>query len=161
MKQFLTLVASLMLAITLALPSYAVNPDEMLADPVLEHRARDISQSLRCVVCQNQSIDDSNAPLAKDLRVLVRERLSAGDSDRQAIDFIVARYGNFVLLKPPFQFSTVLLWLGPALLLGLALFGLKRTLEAQARPAPHEQSAPLSAADEKRLASLLEATKNN
>ena len=136
-------------------PAAAVTPDELLKDPKLEARARDISQHLRCVVCQNQSIDDSNAPLAKDLRVLVRERLSAGDSDRQAIDFMVARYGNFVLLKPPMQINTLLLWFGPALLLALAAFGFIRTLRAQATPVAKEPAAALSAEEEKRLAKLL------
>ena len=145
----------LMCLAALLTPAAAVTPDEMLKDPKLEARARDISQHLRCVVCQNQSIDDSNAPLAKDLRVLVRERLSAGDSDRQAIDFMVARYGNFVLLKPPMQINTLLLWFGPALLLALAAFGLLRTLRAQAIPAAREPAAALSAEEEKRLAKLI------
>ena len=92
----------------------AVQPDEVLSDPALEARARALSKELRCMVCQNQSIDDSDAPLASDLRVLVRERLKAGDSDRQVIDFLVARYGEFVLLKPRFNWHTALLWLAPA-----------------------------------------------
>src|SRR5476651_399678 len=90
--------------------AFAVTPDEMLKDPALEARARDLSRELRCMVCQNQSIDDSEAPLAKDLRVLVRERLTQGDSDRQALAFMVARYGEFVLLRPPFEWHTLLLW---------------------------------------------------
>jgi cytochrome c-type biogenesis protein CcmH len=94
----------------------AVLPEEMLKDATLEARARVISADLRCLVCQNQSIDDSNAPLAKDLRVIVRERLSAGDDDAQVVEFIVARYGNYVLLKPPLQSHTALLWLGPFLI---------------------------------------------
>src|SRR3977135_4705541 len=89
----------------------AVQPDEILADGALEGRARALSKELRCMVCQNQSIDDSDAPLARDLRVLVRERLQAGDSDRQVIDFLVTRYGEFVLLKPRFSLHTALLWL--------------------------------------------------
>ena len=103
--------------------SMAVNPDEVLKDQALEARARDLSQELRCVVCQNQSIDDSNAPLARDLRVILRERLKAGDTDNEAMDYIVGRYGNFVLLKPPFQWNTLLLWLGPVLIFLLALTG--------------------------------------
>ena len=103
--------------------AHAVTPDEVLQDPKLEARARELSQILRCVVCQNQSIDDSNAPLAHDLRVLVRERLSAGDTDKQAIAYLVARYGNFVLLRPPVQANTLLLWLGPALFLAIAVVG--------------------------------------
>ena len=98
----------------------AVQPDEILSDPSLEQRARQISQELRCVVCQNQSIDDSNASLARDLRILVRERLRAGDSDKQVIDFIVARYGSFVLLRPPVQSGTLVLWAGPA---AMVIFG--------------------------------------
>src|SRR6266702_1467951 len=105
-----------------ATAAVAVLPDEMLAEPKLEARARALSRELRCMVCQNQSIDDSEAPLAKDLRVLVRERLNEGDSDRQVIDFLVARYGEFVLLKPRLSLHTAILWLGPpALLIGGAL----------------------------------------
>jgi cytochrome c-type biogenesis protein CcmH len=92
----------------------AVEPDEVLSDATLEARARALSKELRCMVCQNQSIDDSEAPLARDLRILVRERLQAGDSDRQVIDFLVARYGEFVLLRPRFSWRTALLWLTPA-----------------------------------------------
>jgi len=102
----------------------AVQPDEILADAALEARARVLSKELRCMVCQNQSIDDSDAPLARDLRILVRERLQAGDSDRQVIDFLVARYGEFVLLKPRFSAHTALLWLGPAAILLVGAFGL-------------------------------------
>src|SRR5262245_952856 len=113
------LLAALLLAGAVALPAaHAVQPGEMLADPAQEARARRLSQELRCVVCQNQSIDDSNAPLAHDLRVLVRERLKEGDSDRQVIDFLVARYGEFVLLRPILAWHTALLWLGPPALLG-------------------------------------------
>jgi len=99
----------------------AVEPDERLDDPVLEERAREISQQLRCVVCQNQSIDDSDAPLARDLRLIIRERLVAGDDDRAVVAFVVARYGDFVLLKPPFQTDTYFLWVGPFI---FVLFGL-------------------------------------
>ena len=95
-------------------PALAVQPDEVLSDATLEARARGLSRELRCMVCQNQSIDDSDAPLARDLRLLVRERLTAGDSDAQVQDFLVARYGEFVLLKPPFEWHTALLWLTPA-----------------------------------------------
>jgi cytochrome c-type biogenesis protein CcmH len=99
----------------------AVMPDEVLKDPSLEIRAREISQDLRCLVCQNQSIDDSNAPLAKDLRVIVRERLTAGDSNQQVFDYVVARYGNYVLLNPPLQGDTFLLWASPFIMLIIAL----------------------------------------
>jgi cytochrome c-type biogenesis protein CcmH len=97
--------------------AHAVLPGEQLSDPKLEARARAISQELRCVVCQNETIDDSDAPLAHDLRVVLRERLKAGDSDAQAVDFIVRRYGSFVLLKPPFRGETLVLWLGPLFVL--------------------------------------------
>lgn len=102
-------------------PSFAVLPGEILSNPELESRARNISQNLRCLVCQNQSIDDSDASLAKDLRVIVRERLTAGDSDEQVFSYVVARYGNFVLLLPPVQSDTMILWAAPFLILLLAL----------------------------------------
>ena len=113
------LLKTLILAVFLASSTpavLAVEPDEKLEDPALEERARRISRDLRCVVCQNQSIDDSSAPLARDLRLLIRERLLAGDSNEEAIAYVVERYGDFVLLKPPFQGDTYLLWLGPALI---------------------------------------------
>jgi cytochrome c-type biogenesis protein CcmH len=118
-RAILALVAALLLAGVLAPagPARAVLPSEQLRDPKLEARARAIGAQLRCLVCQNQSIDDSDAPLAADLRVIIRERLTAGDSDRQAIDFVVQRYGHFVLLDPPFEPQTLLLWLGPAIIL--------------------------------------------
>ena len=122
-------VAALAGLTVLASPSYAVQPDEIMADPAKESRARDLSRELRCMVCQNQSIDDSEAPLARDLRLLVRERLAAGDSDAQVIDFLVARYGEFVLLKPRVNSHTLLLWLLPPLALlgsGLALWAFNR-----------------------------------
>ncbi len=103
-----------------ASPSFAVQPDEILPDPALETRARTLSGELRCMVCQNQSIDDSDAPLARDLRLLVRERLKAGDSDAQVLDFLTARYGQFVLLRPRFGWDTALLWGAPA---GVLLVG--------------------------------------
>lgn len=102
-------------------PALAVLPDEVLKDPALETRARLISQDLRCLVCQNQSIDDSDAPLAKDLRIIVRERLTSGDTDAQVFDFVVSRYGNYVLLQPPFQQDTYILWAAPFLMMVLAL----------------------------------------
>jgi len=106
-------------------PALAVQPDEILQDPPMEARARELSTELRCLVCQNQSIDDSNAPLARDLRILVRERLEAGDSNAEVLDFIVARYGEFVLLKPRLATNTLILWATPVVLLvfgGLAIF---------------------------------------
>jgi cytochrome c-type biogenesis protein CcmH len=138
-------------------PALAVQPDEVLADANLEARARSLSRELRCMVCQNQSIDDSDAPLARDLRVLVRERLQAGDSDRQVIDFLVARYGEFVLLRPRLSAHTALLWLGPAAVLLIGAFGLwwalrRRRADATARAA---ETAKLSPAEEARLSELL------
>jgi cytochrome c-type biogenesis protein CcmH len=112
-------VAALLFLLTLS-PAWAVEPDEVLADPGLEARARHLTQELRCVVCQNQSVDDSDAPLARDIRVLVRERIKAGDTDAEARDFIVARYGKFVLLRPRLDAGTILLWFGPLAFLLLA-----------------------------------------
>ncbi|WP_244310655.1 cytochrome c-type biogenesis protein [Pseudovibrio ascidiaceicola] len=124
MKFVLVLISSVLLGTPAA---YAVNPDEVLKDPVLEERAREISKEVRCVVCQNQSIDDSNAKLAKDLRLLVRERLVEGDSDKEVMDYLVDRYGEFVLLKPRFAFHTLFLWGGGPLALLLGGFFLWRT----------------------------------
>ncbi len=126
----------------------AVQPDEVLQDPALERRARDISGGLRCLVCQNQSIDESDAPLAKDLRVLVRERLRAGDSDDEVESFVVQRYGEFVLLKPTFGSHTALLWLGPVLMLGAGVVGLRLALRrrrAEAASLTAEEHAALEA----------------
>jgi cytochrome c-type biogenesis protein CcmH len=132
----------------------AVEPDEVLQDPALEARARHISEGLRCLVCQNQSIDDSEAPLAKDLRVLVRERLTAGDTDQQIEDFVVARYGEFVLLKPRFTAHTLLLWFAtPAVFLAALLIVV---LAYRRRSAAAAAPAQLSEAEERRLKSLLD-----
>jgi cytochrome c-type biogenesis protein CcmH len=109
--------AALLAALALAGPALAVLPSEELANPKLEARARRLGSELRCLVCQNETIEESDAPLAGTLRVLLRQRLAAGDTDRQAVDFVVARYGHFVLLKPPFETDTLLLWLGPGLVL--------------------------------------------
>jgi cytochrome c-type biogenesis protein CcmH len=117
-RRFTLIAAALMIVAT---HSFAVLPEEVLPDPALEARARVISQDLRCLVCQNQSIDDSNAPLAKDLRVIVRERLTAGDSNEQVFGYVVSRYGNYVLLKPPLQADTFLLWASPFIILVIAL----------------------------------------
>lgn len=113
-------IASLVLLFA-AIPAQAVNPDEMLKDPALEARARDISKGVRCLVCQNESVDDSNADLARDLRILIRERLTSGDSDEEVRAFLVSRYGEFVLLKPQFTARNLVLWLLPAMLLILAI----------------------------------------
>jgi cytochrome c-type biogenesis protein CcmH len=133
-------------ALAWAAPAWAVPPDEMLPDAALEARARNLSRELRCMVCQNQSIDDSDAPLARDLRILVRDRLKSGDSDGQVIDFLTVRYGDFVLLKPRFSWRTAALWGTPAAFLvfgglGLVLFLRRRTAPAAAAPGltPAEQ----------------------
>src|SRR5690606_24278877 len=145
----LALAASVMLSASAA---HAVQPDEVLPDPALERRARALSQNLRCMVCQNQSIDDSDAPLARDLRLLVRERLKAGDSDGQVIDFLVGRYGEFVLLKPRFGWHTAILWAAPAgvLVIGalVVFFGFRN------RPATVE-TADLAPEEKRRLDDML------
>lgn len=130
----------------------AVQPDEILPNAALEARARDISKQLRCLVCQNQSIDDSDAELARDLRILVRERLTQGDSDAAVMGYITARYGAFVLLKPPFQPATWLLWFGPLAILLLSLAGIAVFLRRRAAPAPLPD---LSADERRRLAEIL------
>ncbi len=136
-----------------AAPAFAVQPDEMLKDPALEARARELSRELRCMVCQNQSIDDSEAPLARDLRILVRERIAKGDSDKQVLDFLVARYGEFVLLKPRFETQTFLLWILPpsVLLIGAGVL----LMAARQRRAAPATVTPLSPAEQKRVATLV------
>ena len=142
------------MALFIALPVAAVQPDEILPDPVLEERARDISAGLRCIVCRNESIDESNAELARDLRLLVRERLVAGDTDEEVVSYVVDRYGEFVLLRPPMSGSTIALWLAaPVLLLfGLALSIVYVRRRSQA-PAPVE--AELSEEEAERLKEIL------
>ena len=140
----------------LIMPAAAVDPREMLSDPLMETRAREISKGLRCVVCQNQSIDDSDASLARDLRVLVRERLVAGDSDSEVVEYVVSRYGDFVLLKPPFKMATAVLWAGPVLFVALALLALFGFYRRQGQVAPKaRRPAPLSDAERARLNDLL------
>ena len=133
--------------------AFAVRPDEMLKDPTLEARARHLSEELRCMVCQNQSIDDSEAPLAHDLRVLVRQRLEAGDSDRQVLDYLVSRYGDFVLLKPPFKVETLLLWGLPPLALLAGLAGI--VVLARRKTALVERPEPLSSEERQKVATLV------
>jgi cytochrome c-type biogenesis protein CcmH len=151
------LVFALILFVASAAPAFAVDPGEKLADPALEARARAISQELRCLVCQNQSIDDSNADLARDLRRIVRERLVAGDSDKAVVNFIVARYGEFVLLRPRLEAATWLLWFGPALALLIGggvivlLFRRKGVIEP----------ASLDSAEAERLKSILSETESS
>lgn len=153
-----SLIAALFLCCVAAAPSFAlVDPAERLADPVQEERARAISKNLRCMVCQNQSIDDSDAELAGDLRRLVRERIEAGDTDAEVYDFVVARYGDFVLMTPPFGAATLLLWLGPALVLilggGIVLTVLRRQKERTAEPRLNDEEAA-------KLAALLDRDPN-
>jgi len=148
-------VATLLAALLLGLPALAVEPSEMLKDPALEARAREIGRALRCVVCQNQDVDDSNAEVAHDMRRAVRERLTAGDSDQQVMDFMVARYGDYVLLKPPFKSDTWLLWLGGPLVLLLA--GGAILLAARKRRPVEATPAPLTDEERARVDSLLGA----
>jgi cytochrome c-type biogenesis protein CcmH len=143
-----------MAALSVAAPALAVQPDEILTDPALETRARAISAGLRCLVCQNQSIDDSDAPLARDLRILVRDRLKAGDSDKQIVDFVVDRYGEFVLLKPRFEPHTLLLWLATPLV-GLAALTMV-ILAARRRKIEANQAVPLSKSEQQKLKKLLD-----
>ncbi len=144
------IVLAVFLIFAVAPPAAAVQPDEVLSDPVLEARARALSHQLRCMVCQNQSIDDSDAPLARDLRILVRERLKAGDNDSQIREFLVARYGQFVLLEPEKNPRTALLWLAPLLVLLAGALVLLRFF----RRAPARGPKPLTAAEKKRLKEL-------
>ncbi len=144
---------ALVYALLCGIPAHAVEPDEILPDPAKEARARDISQNLRCLVCQNQSIDDSNAELARDLRVLVRERISAGDTNDEVVDYVVSRYGDFVLLQPPFKTKTLGLWIGPAIILSGGLAALivffRRRSNVSASP------PPLTEEEKRRLAKLM------
>ncbi|MGV6871219.1 cytochrome c-type biogenesis protein [Pseudochelatococcus sp. B33] len=143
--------AFLLLFLALAAPAAAVQPDEVLPDAALESRARKISAELRCLVCQNESIDDSSAPLARDLRLLVRDRLKAGDSDAEVTDFIVARYGEFVLLRPVFGAHTLLLWLGPVAIFLLGALVVLRSAGQGGR----RQATALSAQEKAQLDAVL------
>ncbi|TAJ74008.1 MAG: cytochrome c-type biogenesis protein CcmH [Phenylobacterium sp.] len=146
----------LSLALAFALvagPAAAVNPDEQLPDPALEARAHKLSKELRCVVCQNQSIDDSDAALARDLRIILRERISAGDTDAQAVDYLVARYGSFVQLKPPMRLDTLALWFGP--LAVLLVGGIGAVVYMRGR-SPAKAGA-LTAEEEAELAEMLDS----
>lgn len=150
MRRILLIAASLAV---LAGPAAAVNPDEQLADPALEARAHKISKDLRCVVCQNQSIDDSEADLARDLRKIVRERLVAGDSDPAIRTYLVARYGDFVRLDPPLRVATAVLWFGPALILVLGAIGI--TVFLRRKPAAAAVPTALDSNDRARLERVL------
>lgn len=142
-------VIAMLAALLMPFHAFAVQPDEILKDPALEARARALSQELRCMVCQNQSIDDSDAPLARDLRLLVRERLQKGDSDRQVLDFLVERYGNFVLLKPPIEPQTLLLWVVSPLMLLVGIGAL--IVMARRRRSVALETGGLSADEQRRL----------
>ena len=155
MRWLLTLVW--LLALTGTPPVFAVQPNEVLPDQQLEARARNLSRELRCMVCQNQSIDDSDAALARDLRILVRERLQAGDSDQQVLDFLTARYGEFVLLKPLFSLQTALLWLMPPIFVAFGAFILIIHVRRQRKRG--ETDVTLTPAEQARLGELV-STKN-
>ncbi|MCY1708624.1 cytochrome c-type biogenesis protein CcmH [Pannonibacter sp. SL95] len=154
MRRFILLLALLASVLAPLTAVHALAPDEVLADPVLEQRARALSSELRCMVCQNQSIDDSDAPLAKDLRVLVRERLVAGDSDAQVIDYLVSRYGEFVLLKPKVAWHTLALWIAGPLALIAGIAGLLLALRRQRKAQP-VAAGGLSAAEQAELDQIL------
>lgn len=151
---------AVIVALLHAAPSSAVQPDEILPNAALEQRARHLSRELRCMVCQNQSIDDSDAPLARDLRLLVRERLKSGDSDQQVLDFLTVRYGDFVLLNPPLNWRTALLWALPSGLLvfgglGLLMMAWRQRGRASVADSLRPQS-PLTPQEEARIATLLD-----
>jgi cytochrome c-type biogenesis protein CcmH len=150
-----TLLAILLLAFTLAVPAYAVEPRERLADPVMEARAREISKGLRCLVCRNESIDESGADLAHDVRIMLRERLVAGDTDAQAVQAIVDRYGDFVLLNPPLMRATYVLWFAPPTLLAVAGLSIFFAVRRQ-RKAAGGGAAPLNETERQRLAQLMQ-----
>ncbi|HLO78502.1 MAG TPA: cytochrome c-type biogenesis protein [Magnetospirillum sp.] len=148
------------LALALGAPAWAADPSEMLKDPALEARAEHLGKELRCLVCQSESIEDSNADLAKDLRIIVRERIQGGESDEQVKKFVVDRYGDYVLLKPPFKASTLVLWVGPFVLFAVGLAAVwafyRRRGTTTGAPA---QPAPLTEAEKRRLAALLKEDK--
>ncbi len=146
--------AALLVVLAFASPAAAVDPGERLDDPVLEERARGLSQELRCLVCQNQSIDDSDAPLAKDLRVLVRDRLKEGDTDAEVLSYIVDRYGEFVLLRPPLRAGTVLLWIAPFVVLLAGIASVLVYVRSR-RPEVAEAPEPLSEAEKARLEEIV------
>ncbi len=148
-----------LIALAMVGPAQSVQPDEILADPALEARARALSRELRCMVCQNQSIDDSDAPLARDLRILVRERIKAGDGDADVMTYLTSRYGDFVLLKPRFTQKTMILWLAPVFVLSFGAFGLFMAMRRR-RSGPalagHPEAAPLSPQEQQRLSDLID-----
>lgn len=151
MRAFATLLMVL-LALTVSQPAPAVEPSEMLADPAQESRARDIGKQLRCMVCQNQDIDSSNADLARDLRLLVRERITAGDTNAQVLDYVHERYGDYVLMRPPMNARTWALWFGPA----LVLLGGGIMVRSWLKGCPSDRQKALSKAEEARIAALMD-----
>lgn len=153
MNRVRTFFVAVLLSLASVSHAMAVEPDEILDDPALEQRAREISSELRCMVCQNQSIDDSDAELARDLRLIVRERLVAGDSDEEIFDYVVSRYGEFVLLKPRFSLQTAALWLAPAIVMGIGLVAVIVFLRGR-RPVP--AAGQLSDEEEAAVALLLD-----
>ena len=154
MKSLLGILVGLMLAA----PAFAVTPQEKLADPALESRAESVGETLRCLVCQNESIEESNADLAHDIRVLLRQRILAGDTNTQAIQYIVNRYGQFVLLRPPVEPATYVLWYGPGILLVLAAFGTVIWLRRRAHTDVATATPKLTEAEQQRLDHLLRET---
>ncbi|MFQ5955902.1 MAG: cytochrome c-type biogenesis protein [Kiloniellales bacterium] len=156
MRPRLPTLALALAVVALAAPVLAVEPDEMLDDPVLEARARALSKDIRCLVCQNQSIDDSNASLAKDLRILVRERLVAGDSNQAVLDYLTNRYGDFVLLNPRVSSRTYALWYGPAVVLALGVAAVTLLTLRRRRRRAAAEATPLSEPERRRLEALIE-----
>ena len=147
--------APILMILLAAPPLGAVDPSEVLPNPALEARARDIGRNLRCLVCQNQSIDDSDAQLARDLRLLVRERIRAGDTDNDVIAYVVSRYGDFVLLKPPLKAVTLALWFGPAAIALAAILAIVAFYRRRLRRASEAAPKPLTADEQRRLAAVL------
>ena len=147
---------ALILAFVIAAPAFAVQPDEVLDDPALEARARALSQELRCVVCRGENIDESNAGIARDIRILLRERLKAGDSDQQVLDFMVERYGEYVLMRPTAKGANLFLWVAGPLMLLAALFVAFGYIRARSRASEREAAVALSPEEAKRLEELLE-----
>ncbi|WP_417795220.1 cytochrome c-type biogenesis protein CcmH [Terasakiella pusilla] len=158
MKKLMIVLAAL---VALSAPALAVEPDEVLDDPILEQRAREVSKDLRCVVCQNQSIDDSDSGIAKKMRVLVRDRISQGDSNQEVKDYLVSRYGDFVLLKPPVKAKTLILWFGPAVMVVIGLIGIIFYYRRRAKEKPENAGAkPLSPQEKAHLEALLKEEGN-
>lgn len=159
MKKMIFVLAALM---ALNVSAWAVEPDEILSDPALEERAREVSKDIRCVVCQNQSIDDSDSGIAKKMRILVRERIKEGDSNQEVVDYLVSRYGDFVLLKPPVKTKTLFLWFGPALMVLLGLIGIIFYYRRRAKETGETTgAAPLNAKEKARLEALLKEEGSN